>query len=97
MEVTNQNFEEALPLVMNAVSACSFVAMDLELTGLHTGSVDAIDMLDDSQERYSKLADSARSFLPIQFGLSCFVWSDELSGYVTYYDYTMQLDGVSER
>jgi poly(A)-specific ribonuclease len=83
MEVTKENFESLFPVIDESITNCDFVAVDLELTGLQNTNTDAIDVLDDSQDRYSKLVDAARSFLPIQFGLACFQWNDQEDRYVS--------------
>eukprot|EP00898_Chlorokybus_atmophyticus_P000942 jgi/Chlat1/1849/Chrsp141S02188 len=83
MDVTRENFEEVFPAVREAVNACEFVAIDTEFTGLGLSPSRKVDALTDAlEDRYLRIAESARNFLIIQFGLSAFTWDSTLNRYI---------------
>ncbi|XP_035700075.1 target of EGR1 protein 1-like [Branchiostoma floridae] len=69
VDVTKDNFKELWPTILVALKTATFVALDLELSGLgnrrnlNTPSVD---------DRYKSLAGVARSRAVLSMGLSCF-------------------------
>ncbi|KAF8069569.1 psi1 [Scenedesmus sp. PABB004] len=71
VDVTRENFADALPAIKDALERCSFYAFDCEMTGLFTDG-NRHDFLDDMQARYAKMSESARAYVITQFGLSCF-------------------------
>jgi hypothetical protein len=71
MEIIKDNFNATLPLVKESIEKCDFMSFDLELTGLWFDRWSFIDSLED---RYWRWRDSARQFLPNQFGLCTFTW-----------------------
>ena len=80
MEVTKDNFAEALPTIVEALSTCSFYAFDCEMTGLFVSENRSGGLaegkppayLHDIEDRYEELAASSSSFVINQFGLSVF-------------------------
>ncbi|KAI9012738.1 ribonuclease H-like domain-containing protein [Gaertneriomyces semiglobifer] len=82
MEVLRNNFEALLPSIEEAVAESDFVAIDTELTGIGTDKVYEMDMLDTMQQRYDKIAFSAKNFLTIQFGICTFKWDDTAKSYI---------------
>lgn len=59
MQVTSENFEQAIAQVHDALAECVFWAFDTEFTGLSLGNhTDALDHID---ERYAKQAHGART------------------------------------
>ncbi|KAG2487082.1 hypothetical protein HYH03_014327 [Edaphochlamys debaryana] len=71
VDVTRHNFQAMLPVVRRYLSACDFFAFDCEMTGLFLdGQYD--NYLDDMQDRYTRTAAAAQSFIITQFGLSAF-------------------------
>ncbi|GFT14287.1 poly(A)-specific ribonuclease PNLDC1 [Nephila pilipes] len=73
-EVTRLNFDEMMPLIEKAIELCSFIAIDIEFTGLDLGSagIDRIKLIDTLPERYQKLKIRATNMIPCQIGLSMF-------------------------
>lgn len=69
IEVTKDNFEEVWPSIAQAVKDATFVAVDCELSGLGKRSKINSQELD---IRYQNLAEVAKSYAVIAFGLSCF-------------------------
>lgn len=69
MDVTVDNFEEALALVKEHLPSASFVAFDLEFTGL---GLDMSTQLDNPQRRYEMSRDVATVFPPCQFGMAIY-------------------------
>eukprot|EP00331_Platyophrya_macrostoma_P019288 CAMPEP_0176462384 /NCGR_PEP_ID=MMETSP0127-20121128/35233_1 /TAXON_ID=938130 /ORGANISM="Platyophrya macrostoma, Strain WH" /LENGTH=532 /DNA_ID=CAMNT_0017854287 /DNA_START=24 /DNA_END=1622 /DNA_ORIENTATION=+ len=70
MDCVNTNFEECYESIKKHLPACSFVAMDLELTGIKTS--DAESYIDTPAERYNKLKSAASKYRIIQIGISLF-------------------------
>jgi len=81
MEVTNDNFEEAFPVIEKAIRRCDFMSMDFELTGLFPRSAPASSHLDTLQERYERFCLGPKTFIPIQFGLCTVYWNSEKGVY----------------
>eukprot|EP00887_Chlorella_sp_A99_P006934 scaffold2.g6934.t1 len=76
MEVTRHNFGEALPRVRAALDACDYFAFDCEMTGLFMRD-DGGSYLDEIEDRYLEMVESAQGFVISQFGLSTFAWSPQ--------------------
>jgi len=72
VEVTQKNFDAILPVIRRAITDCEYMAIDCEMTGLYA-SEGQLSFYDNMEERYAELATSARTFIPAQLGLSCFV------------------------
>lgn len=79
MDITKDNFKASLDLVLQSITQCDFMCFDLELTGLWFDRWSFIDSLED---RYPRWRDSARQFLPNQFGLCTFCWDEENKRYL---------------
>ena len=88
MEVTKDNFAEALPVIREALEGASFYAFDCEMTGLFVsenrnglaeGKPPAY--LHDVEDRYEELLQSSSAFVINQFGLSVFAWDEVLQSY----------------
>eukprot|EP00057_Strongylocentrotus_purpuratus_P028162 XP_011682636.1 PREDICTED: poly(A)-specific ribonuclease PARN [Strongylocentrotus purpuratus] len=79
MEVTIDNFNEALKLMSSALDHCSFVAIDGEFTGLHSGSSPGV--FDTPAERYQHLKENCCDFLLIQLGVCIFKYEKQKKGY----------------
>jgi len=77
IQVTKSNFFKFLPEIESNIQNCSFLSMDLELTGLTAGANTRPSYFDSFQHRYSKQRESVKSLLPTQFGLSLFTWDKE--------------------
>eukprot|EP00793_Prasinoderma_coloniale_P003709 PRCOL_00003085-RA len=76
MEVTKENvFSEAVPSLRSALSSAAFVAVDLEMTGIHAPTrADRPDRFDDAAERYAKLRAAAAAYRTVQFGVCAMRW-----------------------
>lgn len=81
MEVTADNFEDLLPVVERKLRECDFVALDLEMTGLHVAGQAKPTKYDTAHDRYSIAKESASNFLATQMGLCTFTWSAEAHRY----------------
>ncbi|GCC37915.1 hypothetical protein chiPu_0016425, partial [Chiloscyllium punctatum] len=70
-EVTAANFQSLYPQILEEIASCDFVAIDTELTGLHSfGSPTAqLSLFDNPQERYDKLRPSVTRFTVSQIGV----------------------------
>jgi len=76
MEVTRENWEEALPAMRAALEEADFVAIDFEFSGLAADRSQEVHAMDSLQERYSKLRDAAQKLAVLQLGLCAFRWVD---------------------
>lgn len=65
LTVTSRNWTAAQPLVLEEIRRAEFVAVDLELTGLHLRSERFIGI----DRCYSAHREGARTFLPVQVGI----------------------------
>lgn len=66
MEVTRDTLEAMLPAIKAAVKQASFVAFDLEFTGLGAPSATRQTFLDTAQTRFEGAFESTGSFFPLQ-------------------------------
>lgn len=78
-EVTRDNFSAILPTVLNSISSAKFVSFDTELTGLCTNRFHRYSVLDEVEQRYSKVRDGAINFGLIQVGITAFHWNSKKS------------------
>ncbi|KAJ2818896.1 hypothetical protein FBU31_005717, partial [Coemansia sp. 'formosensis'] len=76
MDVTRDNFNQALAEFRLAISTCDFAAIDMEMTGLYEDRARQPNHLDTKNERYSKLLQSVESYGVIQVGICLFSWVD---------------------
>ena len=74
MEVTRDNFEEALSKLESILPSAQFASLDLEFTGIKGKPETFSDSL---QERYSNMRHIATTFKIIQVGISLFVRQDD--------------------
>jgi hypothetical protein len=72
MEVVNDNFFNVLAQFKQHLANASFVALDLELTGLRTDKSGKASRYDLVSDRFDKTKLSVTSFIPIQCGLCLF-------------------------
>lgn len=82
MDVTTDNFDEAIELIRKSARECTFAAFDCEFTGLDTAPWRGVQRLDTVQSRYSNTKDSAESFALLQMGWSFFRWEQEEGRFV---------------
>jgi len=89
MEVTNKNFNDVLPMVLQAIDECDFMAMDAELSGLDSGHQNStqnrnvVNPFDTPGLIYmNRVRDSASSFAVLQFGLTTFKWDEQKVSYL---------------
>jgi len=72
MEVDAGNFEEALALFLECLPTTSFIALDLEMTGINVGAEHDDKSHDTAEQRYTKKRRAAASYGIIQVGLCLF-------------------------
>lgn len=70
MEITSNNFWEALPEVLEAMAAATHIAIDLEMSGIFTNTTypstrPTIGRI------YQQAKEAAERFQIVQFGLTC--------------------------
>ncbi|KAJ1665478.1 hypothetical protein IW140_003198 [Coemansia sp. RSA 1813] len=76
MDVTRENFKNALSEFKRAIEACDFVAIDMEMTGLYESKEQQPHRLDTKDERYAKLKRSVETYGVIQVGICMFTWTE---------------------
>lgn len=81
MEVLRSNFLETLPLISEAIESADFIAIDGEFSGLNT-KWRIENAIDSPQERYTKLMNTCKDFLIIQFGVCTFSFDANSNSYV---------------
>ena len=73
MDVTRNNFDEVLPVVIEKLQTCQFVSFDLEMSGIFsTDRSNRIRKDDTPPVRYKKMIGPATTYSIVQFGLSIF-------------------------
>lgn len=72
MDVDVDNFEEALAVLLGSLPSASFVALDLEMTGINLGQGNDESPKDTVEQRYTKRRRAAASYGIIQVGLCLF-------------------------
>ncbi|VDM23770.1 unnamed protein product [Toxocara canis] len=78
MDVTDDNFAQQLPHILNTVQNASFVAFDLEFLGFHgDDEANRPSLFDSPVERYRKQRLSVLKFPPVQWGLALFTAVDD--------------------
>ena len=82
MEITTENFTSCLPTIISAIRASLFIAIDTELTGLHSASWLRPLPIDTVDSRWARIRDSASKFSVLQFGLCCFTWDESRKSFV---------------
>lgn len=81
LEVTRDNYVSQLPNILKTISASQFITFDTELTGLCMNRASRYSALDEAEQRYLKIRDSAINFGLIQVGLTAFQWHSKKSKY----------------
>ena len=82
MEVTRENFDEALDVVAEAIKNWDIMAFDTEFTGFSISEEDRGHDYDSLEDRYQKLKYVWERCKAIQFGLSTFKWHEESKEYI---------------
>ncbi|KAJ1973063.1 hypothetical protein H4R35_004320 [Dimargaris xerosporica] len=77
MDIHRSDFEAEFPAIKRAIQQADFVALDTELSGLHTSTSDRPHSLDDPAMRYQKLRDTVASFEIVQIGIAIFTWNPQ--------------------
>ncbi len=72
MHLTRENFDASLPKIASLLKTASFVAFDLEFSGLHASSAGRQTFVDTVRSRFSAALKSTGSFFPLQLGLAVF-------------------------
>mmetsp|Transcript_44435 Transcript_44435/g.105272 ORF Transcript_44435/g.105272 Transcript_44435/m.105272 type:complete len:640 (+) Transcript_44435:150-2069(+) len=86
MDVDEDNFEEALQCLENALEGAAFVAMDLEMTGIRLDSATE-DTRDLPEDRYVQQREVAARHGVVQIGLCIFEEAPYANGGNSYYVY----------
>ena len=60
MEITNLNFREQLPLILESLETADFIAQDTEFSGLSVGFEDKDHDYDTLESKYQKLMHTCR-------------------------------------
>ncbi|XP_074598516.1 pre-piRNA 3'-exonuclease trimmer-like [Brevipalpus obovatus] len=82
MWVGRNNFDEVYPDIVESIDKCTFLAIDLEFTGLFL-SKDDQSLFDSLEKRYEKMKYCVQRFIPCQFGLSIYTKDGDQNRYNT--------------
>jgi poly(A)-specific ribonuclease len=83
MQVTLENFEQLLPRIVGDINKADFISFDSEFTGLGSTEPELrTNILDTIQERYEKISQVARQYLPIQIGICTFEFVESGKYYI---------------
>jgi poly(A)-specific ribonuclease len=82
MNITQENFEELLPRIVEDIKQCDFISIDAEFTGLGLDPLTRNDILDTSAERYEKVSKVITQYLPIQIGICTFTYKKDAKQYI---------------
>jgi poly(A)-specific ribonuclease len=77
MDIDNTNFNSQFRFIAESLKSASFIALDLEMTGVSFNSNQKPHYLQSLQERYAEQKEVAENFLPIQLGLCPFIQDPE--------------------
>lgn len=85
MEIDRSNFWEKLPTIFKAISEAEYVAVDLEMSGIHVhrSSPMQVAIKPTLQEAYGDARMAANVYSILQFGFTCIRWEPEKKSYVT--------------
>lgn len=70
MDITVENFEFYLQKILDDLASCSFVSLDLELSGIAIKSQDPSKGTRTLQERYAEIRKAADKYQVLQVGLT---------------------------
>ena len=81
MEITQDNFEQTLPLVFESIEKAEYISLDLEFSGFKSGLSDQEHEYDTVEERYQKVRSVINKFVAFQVGVCCWYWDDDCKKY----------------
>lgn len=80
MDINQNNFWSTLPVVLKAIAEATFVAVDLEMTGIKSKQITSLSVSSSSMEQvYHQAKNSAEAFQIIQIGLTCIHYNEPAS------------------
>lgn len=82
MDVDRRNFYHELVGIIEAISSCDALCIDLEMSGIST-KVDEDRFNMNMVQVYAKAKEAAEAFTILQIGLTCASWDKEAHEYVT--------------
>ena len=74
MDITQNNFIEALPLITKSISTAEFISFDTEFSGLSISYDDKQHDLDSVEDKYQKLKHNCERMNAFQIGIATFKW-----------------------
>lgn len=81
MEITQENFEQSLPLIKESITNSEFISLDLEFSGYSSSLLDRENEYDSAEERFQKVRSAINKFIAFQVGICCWRWDDESKKY----------------
>ncbi|XP_053211603.1 pre-piRNA 3'-exonuclease trimmer-like [Panonychus citri] len=82
MQVDITNFQQIYPKVVEQIKNCTFIALDIEFSGLFFNSNCMPSLFDSLEDRYKKLRTNVSNFIPIQLGISTFTKHETRNDYI---------------
>lgn len=85
MDIDRFNFWEKLPSILKAISEAQYVAVDLEMSGVHVDNFREMPVpkMPTLQDAYDDALMAAEMYTILQFGFTCISWDQEKKSYVT--------------
>lgn len=81
MDITSDNFIEALPLIQKSIDSAEFIAFDTEFSGLSVGFDDKQHDYDSVEDKYQKLKHNCQRMNAFQIGIATFKWDTKDNKY----------------
>ncbi|KAH8782758.1 ribonuclease H-like domain-containing protein [Diaporthe sp. PMI_573] len=85
MDIDRYNFWENLPTILEAICEARYVAVDLEMSGIHVDKLQhmPVPTKPSLQEAYDGAREAALQYTILQFGFTCINWDPDKNSYVT--------------
>ncbi|KAF2897791.1 hypothetical protein ILUMI_08378 [Ignelater luminosus] len=80
-EVTTKNFKLILPQLKEVLKAAKFISLDTEFSCLTASRKFENSLFDSGNERYAKLRATVEQMIPLQIGLSAFIFDPDNNSY----------------
>lgn len=85
MDIDRFNFWEKLPSILKTISEAQYVAVDLEMSGIHVNQFrdTPVPTKPTLEDAYEDALMAAELYTILQFGFTCISWDQEKKSYVT--------------
>ncbi|XP_076253340.1 pre-piRNA 3'-exonuclease trimmer-like isoform X2 [Rhynchophorus ferrugineus] len=80
-EVNATNFKTLYPEIEKTLKESKFIGLDIEFSGLNPLKEYTSSLFDTPAERYQKLKENVKSIIPLQIGLTAFIFDSKTNSY----------------